>query len=127
LKLLTDTFPECPICGSTKGYDSSGILNKYAKCLNCKSKWKLILSSGIVVELMLHELPKDGSAVYTIKNEKLSNKPLYSLLGQNYSVNFWKKLDLKKEINWDFLAESVVSEASGAVMLDSDEKLFHNY
>lgn len=76
---------------------------------------------------MLHELPKDGSALNTIKSETLSGHPLYSALGQTYRVNFWKELELENKINWSFLAESVTTDVSAAVILDSDEELLHQW
>ncbi len=124
---MKEAFPECPICESKKGYSGSGILAKYAQCLNCNSKWKLNISHGLIFELTLHELPKDGRAIYTIKSKTLSDHPLYSVLGQTYRVNFWKNLELENKINWNFLAESVTAEASGAVMLEPDEKLLHQW
>jgi len=124
---MKDTFPKCPVCKSEKGYVGSGILGKYAQCLNCGSKWKLNISHGLVFELMLHELPNDGKAVYTIKSKTMSGQPLYSALGQTYRINFWKKLELENKINWDLFAESVSPEASGAVMLEPDEKLLHQW
>jgi transposase-like protein len=33
--LIHDVLPNCPICGSTNGYEVSGIFGKYAKCFKC--------------------------------------------------------------------------------------------
>ena len=117
-------FPKCPICDSTKGYEISGIISKYAKCFTCKTKWGLSVKNKKISELALHELPKDGSSVYTITSTKT---PLFTIIGKRLPTDFWKNLELDKEVNWEFLSKNVGSDVSKTVFGEKGEKLLHQW
>ena len=114
-------FPKCPMCASTIGYEFTGLLGtRYAKCYSCKAKWKLSIKKGKIKEMTLHELPMDGSAVYTIRIESTTdgirtNPPVFSVIGIKLDLDFWLNLKLDKKINWDFLSKDVNSEVSEAI------------
>lgn len=121
---MQDEFSKCPICNSTNGYESSGILGKYAKCRTCMAKWHLFVKNKQMSELTLHELPKDGSGVYTITSTKA---PLFTIIGTRLPKDFWKNLKLDKKINWKFLSKNVSSDVSKAVITEKGEKLLHQW
>lgn len=120
-------FPECPICGSKNGYKVSGLISKYAQCFACMSKWQLFVEKGRMVGLTLHELPKDGSAVYTITSTKTRGHPLFSTIGKRYQTDFWKNLQLAKEVSWESLSKTVSSDVSKAVFAEKEEKLLYKW
>ena len=123
LKSMEKEFPKCPICDSTNGYEFSGIIGtRYAQCRTCKTKWKLMTKKGGISELTVHELPKDGNAVHTITSTK---KPLFTVIGTRLPTDFWKNLEVEKEINWKFLSRNVSSDVSKAVFTEKGEKLLH--
>lgn len=121
---MREEFPKCPICGSTNGYKFSGIISKYAQCLKCTTKWQFFVKEEKISELKLHELPKDGSAVYTITSTKA---PLFTTIGTRLPTDFWKNLKLDKEVNWEFLSKNVSSGVSKAVFTDKGEKLLYQW
>jgi len=122
--MMKDEFSKCPICGSTDGYDLSGILGKYAKCSICSAKWQLFIKNNQLFELKLHELPKDGSGVYTITRTK---EPLFTVLGMRLPTNFWRKLKLDRTINWEYMWKNVNSDISKAIITQRGEKLLHQW
>ena len=121
---MQDELPKCPICGSTDGYELSGILGKYAKCYACNAKWQLFVKNKRIMELMLHELPKNGSGVYTIASTK---EPLFTVFGTRLPIEFWRNLKLDKKINWEFMSKIVSSDVSKAVIKQKGEKLLHEW
>ena len=121
---MQEEFPKCPICGSTNGYKLSGIIGKYAQCLTCMTKWQLFVKDKRILELTLHEFPKDGSSSYTITSTK---KPLFTIIGTRLPTDFWKNLKLDKEVNWKFLSKNVSSDVSKAVFTEKGEKLLHQW
>jgi hypothetical protein len=76
------------------------------------------------IELVLHELPKDGSSVYTIAGSE-SRAPLFSIFGKSLPIDFWKNLKIDKEICWEWLAENVDSDRS--VIAEKGEKMLHQW
>lgn len=121
---MQDEFPKCPICGSTDGYELSGILGRYAKCYVCNAKWQLFVKNKQISELMLHELPKNGSGVYTITSTK---EPLFTVFGTRLPIEFWRDLKLDKKINWEFMSEIASFDASKAVIKRKGEKLLQGW
>lgn len=121
---MQDEFPKCPICGSTDGYELSGILRKYAKCYVCMAKWQLFVKNKQISEITLHELPKDGSSVYTISSTR---KPLFTVLGTRLPADFWRNLELDKKINWEFLSKNVSSDVTKTLMTYEGEKILHQW
>ena len=77
-----------------------------------------------ILELKLHELPKNGSAVYTITSTKA---PLFTIIGTRLLTDFWKNLKLDKEVNWEFLSKNVSSDVSKAVFAEKGEKLLYQW
>lgn len=123
MKSLEDIFPNCPICNRKIKYEITGFFTKYAKCYRCKSKWKIITKKGKITELMLHELPKDGKATFTIIAPSDGKEPLYDLLGECHSVSYWKKLRLDEKINWNWLLRSINYRVTKKIIFDKGEKL----
>ena len=121
---MQEEFPNCPICGATNGYETSGILSKYAKCQTCEVKWQLFVKNNKITHLTLHELPKDGSSVYTIISLE---KPLFTVIAKRLPTYFWKNLKLNKKVNWEFLSKGVTSNVSKAVIVEKGEKLLHQW
>lgn len=121
---MQDEFPRCPICGSTDGYELSGILRNYAKCRICMAKWRLFVKDKQISEITLHELPKDGSSVYTISSTR---KPLFTVLGKRLPAGFWRDLELDQKINWEFLSKNVSSDVTNAIMTSEGEKILHQW
>jgi len=122
--LIEEEFSKCPICNSTDGYEFSGIIGKYAQCLKCMTKWQLFMKDNRLLELKLHELPKNGRAVHTITTTKA---PLFTIIGKRLPTGFWKDLELDKEINWEFLSKSIGSDVSKAVFAEKGEKLLYQW
>jgi len=123
-ELMQEEFPKCPICGSTNGYELSGIMGKYAQCHMCMTKWQLFVQNKRIVELTLHELPKDGSGLYTITSTKA---PLFTIIGARLPTDFWKNLKLGKEVNWEFLSRNVSSDVSKAVIPNKGKRPMHQW
>ena len=123
-EFVQSELPKCPICGSTEGFESSGILSKYAQCCTCMSKWELSYENKKLSGLILHELPKDGSCVYTITN---TNTPLFDVLGEWLAIDFWKNLELERKINWELLAENVSSDVLKALVTTKNEKILYQW
>jgi len=76
------------------------------------------------LELKLHELPKDGSGVYTIAS---TGKPLFTIFGTRFSTDFWRSLELDKNINWDFMSKNVSPDILKAVIMQKGEKILHQW
>lgn len=121
---MQDEFPKCPICGSTGGYESSGILGKYAKCNVCNAKWQLFIKNKQLLELKLHEFPKDRSGVYTIVS---TGEPLFAIFGTRFSTDFWRDIELDTNINWEFMSENVSPDTLKAVIIQKGEKILHQW
>jgi len=121
---MQEEFPKCPVCGSTNGYEVSGLVGKYARCRTCMTKWQLFAQNQKILELTLHELPKDGSSLYTITSTKT---PLFTIIGARLPTGFWKNLRLDKEVNWDFLSKNISEDVSKAVIAEKGEKLLHQW
>jgi len=61
-KLMLKYLPQCPLCGSNKGYVVSGIAKTYVQCRSCGAKW---MSSDFpnckeIKEMYLSEPAYDG-------------------------------------------------------------------
>ena len=72
---------------------------------------------------MLHELPKDGSSIKTIKDTKYEGEPLYNIIGECLPIDFWKRLKLEDKIRWDYLSSLIMEEATRVIILEKGEKL----
>lgn len=122
--MMKDEFPECPICNSASDYESSGILGNYVQCRVCMAKWQLFTKHNQISELMLHELPKDDSSVYTVVSR---NAPLFTALGTRLPALFWRNLKLDERVNWEFLSANVDPDVSEAVITQEGERLLHQW
>jgi ribosomal protein S27E len=115
---LQQELPQCPVCGSTSAYELSGIVGKYAKCNQCQTKWKLVNENQKIVGLTLHELPKNGSALYKVAS---TNAPLFIEIGKPIALVFWKDLKLDGKIDWEFLSNAVDPTVLKAAIIDKSE------
>ena len=68
---------------------------------------------------MLHELPKNGQALWRVPSVKA---PLYAVLGREYGVDFWSRLGLVRGIDWDYMGKCVPSDVASAVIMGKGEK-----
>ncbi len=121
---MQDEFPKCPICGSTDGYELSGIIGKYAKCHKCMAKWQMFEKNKQILELKLHELPKDGRGVSTIVSTK---EPLFTIFGTRLPADFWKNLELERKISWEFLSKGISPQTSEALIVDDGERILYHW
>jgi DNA-directed RNA polymerase subunit RPC12/RpoP len=115
---MQQELPQCPVCGSTSGYELSGIVGKYAKCSQCQTKWKLITENQTITGLALHELPKNGAALYKVAS---TNAPLFIEIGKPIALVFWKNLKLDGKIDWEFLSNAVDPTILKSVIIDKSE------
>ena len=111
---------QCPVCGSTSGYELSGVVGKYGKCSQCQTKWKLLMENQKIIGLALHEFPKNGAALYKVDNV---NSPLFVQIGKPIGIGFWQNLKLDGKIDWDFLANSVDPAILNCVIIDKTESV----
>ena len=121
---MQSEFPKCPVCGLTSGYESSGLFGKYSKCLNCMTKWKLLVDNQRIVGLMLHELPKNGAALYKVSR---TGFPLFVEIGKRLGLDFWKNLELDGKIDWRFLSKNVDKSISNYFVKEDTETLLHSW
>jgi len=86
-ELMYKKFPKCPVCHSDYGYEFSGWLKPYAKCMQCGAKWLLHewLSDKPMMELV--EVSRD------VERDTVVG---YELLGRLYPIDFWEKIKVKK-------------------------------
>ena len=75
-------------------------VGKYAKCPQCQTKWKLHVEKQQIIGLTLHELPKNGAALYKVAS---TNAPLFVEMGKPIALSFWQALNLDGKIDWEFL------------------------
>jgi hypothetical protein len=115
---MQQVLPRCPVCGSMSGYELSGMVGKYAKCPQCQTKWKLNLINQQIMGLALHELPKNGAALYTIQ---ATNAPLFLEIGKSIQLPFWQSLRLDGKINWPLLSGMVDQTILKCVIIDKAE------
>ena len=121
---MQSDFPKCPICGSTTGYEFSGMVGKYAKCLTCSAKWRLLIENQRLTGLTLHELPKNGTALCKVAS---MNAPLFVAIGQPFDLAFWKNLALDGKICWEHLAKSVDHSFLNCVVKENGESILHSW
>ena len=119
---LQQELPQCPVCGSPSAYELSGIVGKYAKCNQCQTKWKLVMENQKIVGLSLHELPKNGSALYKVVS---TNAPLFIEIGKPIALVFWKGLKLDEKIDWEFLSNAVDPTVLKCVIIDKSELILN--
>jgi len=116
---MESSFPKCPVCGQSSGYVVSGIFRNYVQCQYCLAKWKLSLYQGRLNSLLLHELPKNGQALWRVPS---LSAPLYVVLGREYPVDFWLKLGLVSGVDWEYLGKCVSTAAASAAIMGKGEK-----
>jgi|SRR3990170_6856009 len=117
-------FPKCPVCGGSSGYEISGILGKYAKCLSCMTKWKLLMENQEITGLILHEFPKNGSGLFKVKS---TNNPLFVEIGASRELSFWRNLTLEGNIDWDFLSKGIDTTILNCVIKENTESFLHSW
>ena len=115
---MQQDLPQCPVCGSATGYELSGVVGKYGKCVQCETKWKLVIENQKIVGLTLHELPKNGAALYKVAS---TNAPLFIEIGKPIALSFWQTLKLDGKIDWEFLSNSIDQTILKAVIIDKSE------
>ena len=119
---LQPELPKCPVCDSTSAYEFSGVVGKYAKCSQCQTKWRLIVENQKIVGLALHELPKNGEALYKVSS---TNAPLFIEMGKPIALAFWKDLNLDGKIDWEFLSKAVDPTVLKCVIIDKSESILN--
>jgi rubrerythrin len=117
-------LPKCPVCGSTAGYEVSGIVGKYSKCPTCQTKWKLCMENQHLVALMLHELPKNGAALFKVASTK---RPLYCEIGNPLGLAFWKKLQLNSQIDWEYLSKTIDPTILNCIIKENGETTLYSW
>ena len=115
---IQQELPQCPVCGSTSGYELSGMVGKFAKCSQCQTKWKLFIENQKITGLTLYELPKNGAALYKVAS---TNLPLFIALGKPIALPFWQNLKLDGKIDWEFLSNAVDPTILKSVIIDKSE------
>ncbi len=117
-------FSTCPVCGSALGFEYSGTFGKYAKCCSCRTKWRMIFVNKQLAGLSLHELPKNGACLHTIKS---TGAPLFQSIGMPLDLKFWKTLDLGAEVEWTYLSESVDNALTRGLVLKHRERVLYSW
>jgi ribosomal protein S27AE len=72
--------------------------------------------------LTLHELPKNGSALYKVES---TNAPLFVQIGKPTAISFWQNLRLNGKIDWQFLANSVDQSILSCIIIDKSELILN--
>lgn len=120
---IQQELPQCPVCGSPSGYELSGVVGKFAKCPQCQAKWKIHMEKEKIIGLTLHELPKNGAALYKVES---TNAPLFVQIGKPMAIGFWQSLKLDSKIDWEFLSRLVDPAILNCIIIDKSE-LVLNY
>jgi DNA-directed RNA polymerase subunit RPC12/RpoP len=97
----------------------SGVFRNYVQCQYCRAKWKLSVYQGRVGGLMLHELPKNGQALWRVPSLKA---PLYAILGLEYGADFWSGLGLVSGVDWEYLNRCVPADVASAAIMGKGER-----
>ena len=121
---IQQLLPRCPVCSSPGGYELSGVVGKYAKCPQCQTKWKLHLEKEKLIGLTLHELPKNGAALYKVNS---TNAPLFVEIGKPIAMSFWQNLILDGKIDWEFLSKSVDPAVLSCIIIDKSELVLNSW
>ena len=121
---LQQELPRCPVCGSTSAYELSGVVGKYGRCIQCQTKWRLVIENQKIVGLMLHELPKNGASLYKVAS---TNASLFIEIGKPIALSFWKDLKLDGKIDWAFLSNSVDPDILKCVIIDKSESILTSW
>lgn len=100
------------------GYELTGMVGKYSKCPQCQTKWKLIITNQQIMGLALHELPKNGSALYTVQ---ATNAPLFLEIGKALPLTFWQTMRLDGKINWPFLSSLIDPTILNSLIVEKSE------
>jgi ribosomal protein S27AE len=116
-------FPRCPVCGQSSGYVVSGVFRNFVQCRYCRVKWRLSSSSSRqLTGLLLHELPKNGQSLWRVQS---LGAPLFTLMGREYSVDFWSKLALAGGVDWDYMSRCVPAGVASAAIMGKGEKTLY--
>ena len=115
---------QCPVCSSASGYELSGVVGKFAKCPQCQAKWKIHMEKEKIIGLTLHELPKNGSALFKVES---TNAPLFVQIGKPTAISFWQNLKLDGKIDWEFLSRSVDPVILSCIIIDKSELVLHSW
>jgi DNA-directed RNA polymerase subunit RPC12/RpoP len=121
---MQSELPKCPICGSTTGYELSGIVGKYSKCPACFTKWKLCIENQQLTGLILHELPKNGAALFKVAS---TNCPVYCEIGKPIGLAFWKNLQLDGQIDWEYLSKTVDPAFLNCIIKGNGESILYSW
>jgi len=121
---IYQVLPQCPVCCSASGYELSGVVGKFAKCPRCQAKWKIHAEKEKIIGLTLHELPKNGSALFKVES---TNAPLFVQIGKPIAISFWQNLKLDDKIDWQFLANSVDPTVLSCIIIDKSERVLNSW
>ncbi len=116
---METSFSSCPVCGQSWGYVVSGVFRNFVQCRYCRAKWRFSVIGGVLSGLMLHELPKNGQALWRVPS---LNAPLYTVLGREYRVGFWSRLWLVNGVDWEYMAACVPGDVVSAVIMERGER-----
>ena len=102
-EFMLSVFPTCPLCGTNKGYDVSGISKNNVQCRSCGAEWASAqLPKGKKLEwLILFKPSKDGKGI-SVKYKKKS-------------INFWK----------NFKETEVEAGTISGISIEADDKILH--
>jgi ribosomal protein S27E len=93
-------------------------MGKYAKCTQCQTKWKLHIQNQQIMGLILHELPKNGTAPNRVQ---ATNTPLFTEIGKPQPLPFWQTLKLDTKIDWTYLSSKIDPTILKTLIIEENE------
>jgi len=90
-RLMTRSFPRCPLCGSNIGYRVTSVIKGNIQCKSCRAEWSSpdFVESDRLQRLRIKELP------YGVHSYKVGKHLLRRY--EDYPIGFWKSLVVAEE------------------------------